>query len=192
MLSDGSYASLYYNVSYKGHYGTKWSYIGYDSNTGWFTRQSDSEHTVISLSNLPAEGQMDYRVQAQIGTFTEIFYPMQFMDTHYYTFNGEVSGWSDTLTISIPEVSVSASTSNPTVSQSISPHSTVSSTATPSETPTLTPEQAAESFSLFGFDFDWLEVVVFVVVSIVIALLVVVIALQGRRIRVLERKQDGL
>jgi hypothetical protein len=113
-LSDSNY--LYYNVSYKGQYGTEWKYFGY-SQYEPIIRQSNSDYTIINFENLPVEGQMDFRVQAQIGYYSEIFYPMQFMDTHFYTFIGEVSGWSNTQTITIPEI-------NPTVTPTDTPYPT--------------------------------------------------------------------
>jgi hypothetical protein len=104
-LSDDNNARLYYNVSYKGHFEADWNFFSYDSNTRWFIAQSDSDFTIISFSDLPDVGQMDFRVQAQIGNYTERFY--LFMDTEDYSFNGEVSGWSNIQTVSIPSGSSS-------------------------------------------------------------------------------------
>lgn len=158
---------LYYNISYKGSFETEWRYVGwFDSSTGWFFTQSGSDYTVISLDILPDEGKMDYRVQAQIGSYTEIFYPMQFMDTHYYTFNGEVSGWSSTQTIEVPAISQS----NPT------PSSTASSTVT-SDIPRVPENQVT-----------WLLIVAIAGLGAVVAVLSLVIASLASKIRVLERK----
>jgi hypothetical protein len=98
-LDNGQYADFFYNISYKGNYEDNWSYYSYDQNTNWFFRQSDSEYTVISFNKIPNEGLMDFRVQAQIGYYTE-FYIMGWIDYH---FTGETSGWSNTQTITIPE-----------------------------------------------------------------------------------------
>jgi hypothetical protein len=62
---------LFYNVSYKGHYAGDWTYYpsgSYSRNSDAVTRipQSTSDHTVVPFS-APTEGQMDFRVQAQIG-----------------------------------------------------------------------------------------------------------------------------
>jgi hypothetical protein len=52
---------------------------------------------------------------------------MQFMDTHYYNFTGETSGWSNIQTISIPDGTV-------TISQITSTTPTISPTPTSSPT----------------------------------------------------------
>lgn len=104
-LDNGQYADFFYNISYKGHYEKDWKYYSYDQNTNWFSRQSDSEYTVISFNKIPTEGLMDFRVQAQIGYYTEYQIPFT-----VYNFTGETSGWSSTQTLTISE-SQAASTS---------------------------------------------------------------------------------
>jgi hypothetical protein len=99
---------LFYNVSYKGHYEEEWTYYpsgSYtrDSTRAVWIRQSSSECTVVSFK-APPEGQMDFRVQAQIGYYTEsqLLVPVPGAPFSYYTFTGEVSGWSTTQTVTIP------------------------------------------------------------------------------------------
>jgi hypothetical protein len=99
--------SLFYYVSYKGHYAEDWDY--YPPSTygreysAIFIRQSTSDYTVVQF-RAPSEGEMDFRVQAQIGYYTSTteFIAVPGAPFTTYTFNGEVSGWSSTQTITIP------------------------------------------------------------------------------------------
>ncbi|MCW4044727.1 MAG: hypothetical protein NWE94_04325 [Candidatus Bathyarchaeota archaeon] len=131
-LDNEHYVNLFYNISYRGHYGEGWEYSAYDRNTEWFITQSDSEYTVISFYPVPTEGVMDFRVQAQIGYFTYYYMPFR-----VYEFHGETSGWSDIQTITIP-TSDSSPASSP-LSTSI-PDQTLEPTAT--GTPQTLPAEA--------------------------------------------------
>jgi hypothetical protein len=100
--------SLFYYVSYKGHYTENWDYYppsshGRHSTVVTSIPQSNSDYTVVQF-DAPPEGEMDFRVQAQVGYYTSstlaICVPGAPFTT--YTFNGEVSGWSSTQTITIP------------------------------------------------------------------------------------------
>jgi hypothetical protein len=105
--------NLWYNVSYKGHYENDWkTYFSPHGGSGAFIQKSDSDYTVISFTYLPSEGKIDFRIQAQIGYYTQFFTP--WVD---YKFTGQTSGWTNTQTISIPngEVSTSSPTPTPTV-----------------------------------------------------------------------------
>ena len=129
---------LFYNVSFKGHYAGVWSYYpsgiyGRDSDSVVSIVQSASDYTVIPFA-APTEGQMDFRVQAQIGYYnvSQLFVPVPGAPFYVYKFIGEVSGWSSTQTITIPETSTTTSpstnptlTSNPTLSPSPNPSSSV-------------------------------------------------------------------
>ena len=65
----GNQISLFYNISYKGHFENDWkTYYDYDSAPGFY--QSDSEYTTVVFTNPPNEGQIDFRVEAQIGIIT--------------------------------------------------------------------------------------------------------------------------
>jgi hypothetical protein len=114
--SKGKYIDLYYNVSYKGYYGENWDYYSHDSATDFFLKQSTSDNTVISFTKIPTNGQIDFRIQAHIGFYTETGHP--WMDSYTYRFDGESSGWSNTQTITIPKTSASASP-NPTPTPSV-------------------------------------------------------------------------
>lgn len=128
---NGNSIGLYYNVTVKGHFETNWIYYFNNSYRG-LLNASDSDYTVISipfgyhptvpLGGYPLEGvnsgQLDLRVQAQIGyynkEYTGMFAPVPGGD-FYFLFTGETSDWSNTQTITIPDGSISTSTSpNPT------------------------------------------------------------------------------
>jgi len=154
-LDNGQYANLFYNVSYRGHYGGGWEYSSYDRNADWFITQSDSEYTVISFYPVPTEGVMDFRVQAQIGYTTYYYMPFK-----VYEFHGETSGWSTTQTITIDG---NAPTTTPT--------------ASPSQYSTATPD-ASGDVNQQGF--NWTEISLFAALGVIAALLVV-IALMYRK-----------
>jgi hypothetical protein len=113
---------LFYNVSYKGHYEDNWTYYPSgeyprDSDAATRIPQSTADNTVIPFT-APPEGQMDFRVQAQIGYYngSELYVMAPGAPFSLYTFIGEVSGWSNTQTITIPASSTSPSASpTPTV-----------------------------------------------------------------------------
>lgn len=113
------YIVLFYNVSYKGHFGNDWEYYYSSQESGGGFSQSNSDYTVVYFTQLPSEGgQIDFRVQAQIGYYTQYYMP--YVD---FYFSGQVSGWSNTQTITIGETSGSSSP-NPT----LSPTNTIPST----------------------------------------------------------------
>jgi hypothetical protein len=121
-----NYTNLYYNFRYKGHFANAWNYFPIDPQTGlstnryfaifyWFAdfpnfTTSSTEYTVlpISLSFLfgqslpPAGGQIDFQVQAQVGSIGS-------MGDGFYYLVGESSDWSNTQKVvianSIPEFS---------------------------------------------------------------------------------------
>jgi hypothetical protein len=100
--------SLFYYVSYKGHYAEDWDY--YPPSTygreysAIFIPQSTTDYTIVQF-RAPPEGEMDFRVQAQIGYYTSSIEPVIIPGAPFttYAFNGEVSGWSSTQTITIPQ-----------------------------------------------------------------------------------------
>ena len=100
--------SLFYYVSYKGHYAEDWDYYPPSTygreHSAIFIRPSTSKYTVVQF-RAPSEGEMDFRVQAQIGYYTSTteFYAVPGAPFTTYTFNGDVSGWSNTQTITIPQ-----------------------------------------------------------------------------------------
>jgi hypothetical protein len=116
-LDNEHYAAVFYNISYKGHYGENWEYYSYNLETEYFLHQSeDSEYTTTSFKQIPSDGQIDFRVQAQVGYFTSYNMPWK-----VYVFHGETSGWSNIQTITIPEGSTSTSSPNPTPTSTQNP-----------------------------------------------------------------------
>jgi hypothetical protein len=131
----GPNTSLFYNVQVKGHYAENWteafSSMNYGSDLTWYNYpiQSNSDYTIISLpANYPVGGQVDFRVQAVIANQTEVLYypygtdPYQLGGGTSYPetvmFIVQTSDWSNTQTLSLPDGSVTISTStNPTSSQ---------------------------------------------------------------------------
>jgi hypothetical protein len=90
---------------------------------GWLT-QSDSDYTTRSFfaNSTPANAQVDFRVQAMIGYFHDVYYGLT---VNTLEFVGETSDWSNTLTLSMSDGTVTQSPSSPTT--------------TPDQTPTHSP-----------------------------------------------------
>lgn len=162
-VEGSNYVALFYNVSYKGPYENDWHYYHR-------TEQSTSDYTLINFTDVPNDGgTIEFRVQAQIGYYTE--YHMPYVD---YYFTGEVSGWSSTQSVEVPAISQS------------SPTPTSQATTTP---PTLTsnptgntPESQVPSLLLGAI----------VGLGAVVAVLAVAVALLYRRIKGLELKKNGV
>lgn len=140
--------NLYYEVQWKGHFENSWqsyqaesayTYINaigaysYADTTIFFGFAGDNGSTTYNstLDAVPNGGKIDFQVQAILGDYTNVPYyppgdtsiPMGRTDVFNAITN---SGWSNTQTISIPDGSVSNSTSpNPTTSP------------TPTTTPTV-------------------------------------------------------
>lgn len=174
MLDATHQANFYYNVSYRGHYGSDWSYfVPFNSTLGWYTPlapQSTTDYTVIAFKDLPDEvSSFDFRVQAQIGYYDE--YHMPYAD---YSFTGQVSGWSNAQTVDMPGNSQSSPTATP-YSQA---------TASPTATPT-TPNTATDSQQ------NWVLYSAIAGLSIAVAVLTVAVAFMYKKIRGLEPKQNG-
>ncbi|MCW3995187.1 MAG: hypothetical protein NWE98_03435 [Candidatus Bathyarchaeota archaeon] len=190
--SDGRYIELYYNLRYKGHYGTSWNYYpfnpdGISTKTygGWDMtylipyNASDTEYTIIStgLDNLgiPHYGQVDFQVQAQIGYIQDTgdAFAARVWGIHY-NFTGESSDWSDTQTITISEIATSPN-------QTETPTSTLTPTLSPDSTPT--PYNSYPN--LFLSDNMQLTII-----AVIFAVFVVVIASLSLYIKKLKSKQS--
>jgi hypothetical protein len=155
--SAGRYIGIYYNLRFKGHYGSDWAYDPFTpedesskSYGGWDMTYlipytpSDSQYTTISLplgtSGIANYGVIDLQVQAQIGyiqaegnSLIARIYGIR------YNFTGQSSDWSTTQTITIDDSATSYSTSAPTQIQTIpTPTSTL-----PAGIPQLSWEQIA-------------------------------------------------
>jgi hypothetical protein len=112
--SNGQIINLFFNVRFKGHYAQNWTNMYYTED--YIVENYSSDHTKlsyslgqISMDELNPKGQVDFQVQAFIGSIhrdASTFWAP-------WVFDGESSGWSNTQTITIPETSASASP-NPT------------------------------------------------------------------------------
>jgi hypothetical protein len=123
--SKNNYVYLAFNVSYKGYFEDDWNYYSNNYGAGW--SQANSEYVTVVFTRLPSEGQLDFRVRAQIGYYYEYNMPW-----HTTGFVGQSGDWSNTQTIIIPEGSVSTSTPNPSSNPTATP--TPIDTATPTDT----------------------------------------------------------
>ncbi len=144
--------ALYYQVAEKGHFSDEWSQSTiYPASSSQYTTvdlgfasENGSYSSFKIQDNIPVGGQVDITVIADIGYFTTVpYYPPGDTSIPMGTtqvFNGESSGWNTPLTISIPDGSVSTSSSsppaNPTPTSTQSTPSTTTS-STPSSTPTV-------------------------------------------------------
>ena len=124
--ANGNYINVYYNVSFKGHYGDAWSHYP-DSTYMSVFNASASDYTVIrmSLGNYPSTldgSQLDFRLEALIGHYN---YDQSPDGTKYVTGFSviESSGWSETQTITVGE------------SQNSSPEPTTPTSPTPYNEP---------------------------------------------------------
>jgi len=125
--------SLYYNVQVKGHYTNDWTEVygaysfsypptwGGGTFTGYsYPIQSNSEYTVLSIpASYPADGKVDFRVQAVIASVTEVLIP-NFLNDYGLRPHGPsdytsgtawsniyLSDWSKPQTITMPASSAS-------------------------------------------------------------------------------------
>ena len=146
-----------YNIRWKGHFGDSWTYYAGQQKNQDYTRDyfsaSSSEHDVwvgalswgdwdkhpdnynIFIVTPSDGGQVDFQVEAITGYSTYVFVGnmMPLGAISYFNFTGEASGWSDIQTISIPEGSVSISTSpNPSSSNPTTAPTNTQASPTPS------------------------------------------------------------
>jgi hypothetical protein len=123
---------LYYNIRVKGNYSSEWISF-FDLSEGLTPQDSSSQQTIVQMGTLsedgltlqgshktitiPSGGKEDIQVQALIGSIgRNASSPLA-----PYNFYGTESDWSNTQTVTIPEISVSTSqepTMNPTPSSS--------------------------------------------------------------------------
>jgi len=118
-VSSGWNIGFYYNIRIKGHYSEDWIEL-YRASDGYPTR-SDSQYTIISYTlgentdtilgtkmiEFPYGAQEDFQVEALIGYISRVNNPNATtqLEMYPYVFTGEISGWSETqtLTISAPD-----------------------------------------------------------------------------------------
>ncbi len=175
-ISNGQNISFYLNVREKGHYEENWTTIYNVDN--YYTSESNTNYTTLTYSldpnvppwlnsNIPSGGQVDFQVEALIGSihrdFSQLMAPL--------FFDGQESGWSNTQTITIKD---NSTTVNPGASATPNP------SVLPSQNPTATLSQpGAGSSVLFGWNSA--EVVIAVLLGVVAVLLVFVVVYLRRR-----------
>jgi hypothetical protein len=123
--SNGKTINLFYNVRYKGSFGTQWTLLfgeqvetvgGSYLQFGYPIQDYSSQYTIIifHLPNDVRSGQMDIQVQAMEGyTNASVVQSHIFTSLVDYIFYGEQSGWTNTQTITIGQTSATT-TPNPT------------------------------------------------------------------------------
>lgn len=155
--------SLYYQVQTKGHYSQDWSTIeeyvkeapAFNPRNPYQEQDYNAQYTVLRYfdsGNLPREGQVDFRVQALVGT-PLVYHTSDHLDLYNtfasFSFDGVASDWSDVQTLNLATDAVPAygsqdtttnPTANPTAIQTASPTENPSSAPTPAPT---VPEFAA-------------------------------------------------
>lgn len=101
---------MFYNVRYKGTFGQDWTAVYGGERTEWYNSVYDdtlrygykiqeyaSQNTVLVITSLPEQGQMDIQVEALQGyTNRTVIDAHITMSVVSYTFYGEESGWSNT------------------------------------------------------------------------------------------------
>ncbi len=141
---------FYYNISYRGHFAGEWRKLFGSEDVDFLKQSYGSEYTGFNISRYNAielhEGdQIDVRIEAVIGSETWGFasaWP-------YRILNGEVSGWSDTLTVTVSTDITSSNTYATTIDGSTYPTLTSQSLATSTPTINPTPTPTVPEFSLW-------------------------------------------
>lgn len=136
---------FYYNIRYKGHFGSEWRQLYGSEDVDFLKQKYGSEYTNFTANRYNAYGfregdQVDFQVKAIIGFETWGFVA----GWPYRILNGEDSGWSSTLTITISKNSTSSNTYATTIDSSPYP-ALVSPQPLPSPTSTPTPDQTPDS-----------------------------------------------
>jgi len=113
---------VFYQVQTKGHYAENWANIeywigeagSYNPRTPYKEQDYIAEYMILKwhdMGNLPREGEIDFRVQALIGT-PIVQHTSDHLDLYNtwatFSFNGTASGWSNTQTINLATDAVPA------------------------------------------------------------------------------------
>ena len=174
--TNGNYVTLCYNISIKGHYDDKWThYPDYwrkipltasqdDYTTITFSHNSDKNDRYSYYFWIPDNGQLDFRVEALIGYYTEKieFFPPMGSPIGVNTFTGQTSGWSNTQTITIND-------NSPT-----SPPTTTTNTTPTNPTPT-TPQTTnnTKNPNPLGSN-TWTNIILITLLSTIVVLLAII------------------
>lgn len=136
---------FYYDIRYKGHFGGEWMQLYGSEDVDFLKQNYGSEYTNFTASKYNAVefqdgAQVDFQVRAVIGFETWGFV----VSWPYRILNGEDSGWSNTLTVTISRNTTSSNTYATTIDGSSYPTLTSPQTfptPTPSPATTPTPDQ---------------------------------------------------
>lgn len=116
--ADGNLINVYYNVSFKGHFGDVWGHYP-DATYEDLFNASTSTYTIINVSmepypSIPDGGQLDFRLQALIGYYNYNTAPS---GTKYVTgFTAlETSDWSNTQTVTLTRIYSTSPNPSPTI-----------------------------------------------------------------------------
>ena len=173
---------LFYNFSSKGHYAEGWTYYPGDSYgreySPIYITQTTSDYTAHNFS-APPEGKIDFRVQAQIGYYNtkELYIMVPGAPFTELTFVGEVSGWSNTQTITIGQSdSTTAPNTSPPQDSTTTPNQPVDQPQNPAQSSTeRTGSQNAAPFIL-----DWEQLAIVTLLAVVVLMSVVILFLRRR------------
>lgn len=125
---DNQPVTLYYNVSYKGHFGADWMYYpisnqNYPASKSNYTVEEiylDGPNSYANqLGEVSAGSQIDIQVEACLGYYTQtgsMYDDLLHGFIYSYNFTGETSGWSPTQTITIPAINASPTPTVPELS----------------------------------------------------------------------------
>jgi hypothetical protein len=130
---NGRSVGLYYDIRWKEHNEAEWHYffphsylfeatnsVDYDVTDSSLTVVSyglNSKDSDVQLNGDFAGKQLDFEVQALIGSYTVI--TTQPNEKYHYPFDGEISGYSNTQTIAIPQDSSNTTTPMPSPSPTV-------------------------------------------------------------------------
>ena len=134
--------NFFYNVRYKGHFGEYWQYLYGGEDEGFLNRNYSSDYTYFTIHQDFSEGSViDVQVISMIGYQSWVIQPL----FPYPVINGQDSGWSNTLTVTINQsdtANVFASSIDNSPYPTLiypEPPPTPTSTPTPMPNPTTNP-----------------------------------------------------
>ena len=145
---------FYYNIRYKGHFGneSEWMTLYGTRDVDFLKQNYGSEYTNFTASGYNARmfqdgAVVDFQVKAYIGYET-----WGFLATWpYRILNGEDSGWSSTLTVTISKDTTSSNTYATTIDSSPYPTLTSPQTiSTPTPTSPVSPTPTVPEFSILA------------------------------------------
>jgi hypothetical protein len=175
---NGQNINLYYNIRVKGHFDGNWTEL-YRATYSFPRQSTNADYTIFSYTwagdgetelgtrmiTLRDGAQADFQVEAMVGYVADAG-PFSDRSPREY-FEGEVSGWSNTQTITINENAI-------TSIQPTQPTPTAIVTGLPTQNPTTPnmPQPATQTNLFTGF--SWHEIVI---VGLVLAVTVLAVAL---------------